>query len=154
MTYLRRPELVDDLAQDVFLSAFRDLKDYGGGGSFRVWLLGIARHRALKHLRDDGRRRSREHRSVDQMLVEWRVEMLESHADLDERDRMLRALEGCLAKLPVDSASIVREFYFGHLPMTDIAGRRAKSEGALRMTLLRIRQSLRACVEKTLMAAT
>src|SRR5216110_1197441 len=36
---INRPEVVDDLAQEVFLSAFRSLETYKGEAPFGVWLL-------------------------------------------------------------------------------------------------------------------
>src|SRR5262245_41329768 len=62
-TYLRHTEVVDDIAQDVFLTGFRSLSAYDGQ-SMALWLLGIARHRLLRHLRRDSRKR----RSFDELL--------------------------------------------------------------------------------------
>lgn len=42
---LPRRDLVDDLVQDVFLSAWENLQSYRGDSPVRAWLLGIARHR-------------------------------------------------------------------------------------------------------------
>ncbi|MEZ6007799.1 MAG: RNA polymerase sigma factor [Planctomycetota bacterium] len=49
--------LVDDLAQDAFLRAWRGLPTWRRGrGAFRAWLLAIARHVARDHLRRAKRR--------------------------------------------------------------------------------------------------
>jgi RNA polymerase sigma factor (sigma-70 family) len=56
--YVRDRETADDLAQETFLSAFRSLPTWRGDAPLRMWLLGIARNRALTHLRDEERRRS------------------------------------------------------------------------------------------------
>src|SRR5437870_11500530 len=62
---INRPEVVDDLAQEVFLSAFSSLDSYKGEAPFGVWLLGIARHKTLMYLRQEVRRLARESRSLD-----------------------------------------------------------------------------------------
>src|SRR6476646_8878213 len=71
-----RPEVVDDLAQEVFLGAFRSLDTYKGDAPLGVWLLGIARHKTLMHLRREVRRLTRETRSLDLVLSELRVRVL------------------------------------------------------------------------------
>src|SRR5439155_25946490 len=47
---------LDDLAQDVFLRAFRGLPALRHQRPFRAWLIGIARNRPLEHLRERIRR--------------------------------------------------------------------------------------------------
>src|SRR5262249_39612715 len=39
--------LADDVHQQVFIEAFRDLPGFAGRSTLRTWLLGIARHRVL-----------------------------------------------------------------------------------------------------------
>ena len=40
-----RADLVDDVVQEVFLTALHGLKSFQGQSSLRTWLLGIARHK-------------------------------------------------------------------------------------------------------------
>jgi RNA polymerase sigma-70 factor (ECF subfamily) len=47
-----RLEFVDDLVQDVFLTAWRSLPQYRGQSPLKSWLLGIARHKVEDHYRD------------------------------------------------------------------------------------------------------
>src|SRR5678815_2354836 len=50
---IRAPEAADDLAQEVFLRAYRRLDAFQlpESGTMRPWLLGIARNLLLEHLR-------------------------------------------------------------------------------------------------------
>jgi RNA polymerase sigma-70 factor (ECF subfamily) len=146
---IRRPDVVDDLAQEVFLSAFRSLDSYKGDAPFGVWLLGIARLRTLMHLRGEVRRVSRESGSVDAVLAPFRVKEVErDDGDLVVREREISALQRCLERLPADGAELIAERYFKARPVADIARDLGKREGAIRMTLLRLRQALRACVQE------
>ncbi|MBL4601647.1 MAG: RNA polymerase sigma factor [Emcibacteraceae bacterium] len=54
--YLRRltkgsMALADDLAQETFLTAFRKISTYKNTGTFKSWLLAIAYHNFLQHIR-------------------------------------------------------------------------------------------------------
>jgi RNA polymerase sigma-70 factor (ECF subfamily) len=46
-----RTEVAEDLIQEVFVAAWRSLKNYRGDASLRHWLLGIARHKVEDHYR-------------------------------------------------------------------------------------------------------
>jgi len=47
-----RYESVDDLVQEVFLTAWKSLAKYEGTSPLRVWILGIARHKVQDHYRN------------------------------------------------------------------------------------------------------
>jgi RNA polymerase sigma-70 factor (ECF subfamily) len=148
---VNRPEVVDDLAQEVFLSAFRSLDTYKGEAPFGVWLLGIARHQTLMHLRHEVRRLARETRSLDLVLSDLRVRVLEADEMLlARREREITALQRCLERLPAQGAEMITERYFRARSITDIAQASGKREGTVRMSLMRLRQVLRACVEQRL----
>jgi RNA polymerase sigma-70 factor (ECF subfamily) len=149
--WLRGRDVVDDLAQEVFLAAYRGIAGYDRRVPLALWLLGIARHRALAHLRDLGRRRAREVAGVDEALLGWRIAALE----LDEQRSGMRAdelaaLEACLAQLPERSARLVSAHYLQGESLTAIAGRSGRGDGAVRMALARIRQALRECISRRL----
>jgi RNA polymerase sigma factor (sigma-70 family) len=133
--YLRDSLMVDDLCQDVFLQAFRDLASYRYDAPFRGWLLAIARHRVLDHLRGELRRQELQGPRGDELqmvLLSWRLAAVEEDATLlPDRDRELAALQRCLKELPGPTARIVSAHYFA---------------------LLRDRGALRACIEKRMTA--
>lgn len=54
--YLAGPSEAEDLAQETFLRAMRALPSFEGRSSARTWLLAIARHTVLDHLRSASRR--------------------------------------------------------------------------------------------------
>lgn len=55
-----------DLTQEVFVRALRSLPSFSGGCKFRTWLLTIARHVCLNHLRDRRLRLGLEAGSLDE----------------------------------------------------------------------------------------
>lgn len=144
-------EVVDDLAQETFLAAFRSLEGYRPETPFRLWLLGIARHRALRHLREEQRRRAQEPGLFRHLLAGWLADAVEARPEQDH-DREVEALRACLESLPGRSAALVTEVYFRRTPAARVAREEGRSEGALWMTLLRIRQALRRCIQSKLPA--
>src|SRR5262245_1041342 len=53
----RDPARGDDLAQETFLAAWRNLRSFAGKGRFSSWLLRIAYHAYLQAYRREGQRR-------------------------------------------------------------------------------------------------
>lgn len=150
--YVRPAAAADDLAQETFLAAFRSLDTYRGDAAFRVWLLGIARHRALNYLKEE-RVRARGMRDVlDEAVAAWRAARAES-AVAEGIDARLDALRACMSQLPPPQAALIQEVYFRGRPAAELAREGGRGEGSVWMALTRIRQALRACVEGRLSEA-
>jgi len=147
--HLRSQDMADDLAQEVFLVAYRTLSTYRGEVPLVLWLLGIARHLCLTFLRGEARRRAREGRSLEGALATWRAEAMEpGTSPVSEDDRRIVALRECLKRLPPKSASMVRQRYFQQMSVGDMASGLGTSENVVRVTLVRIRSVLRQCVDQ------
>jgi len=146
--FVREDDVADDLAQEVFILAFRSMKEWRADGAFAAWLFVIARNRTLEYLRAERRRRSRETSALRTTMSQWaeeRLDGLSGREDLEER--RLAALQECLRSLPTRNASLVREVYFERRRPGEVARLLGRTQGVLRVTLLRIRQSLRRCME-------
>jgi RNA polymerase sigma-70 factor, ECF subfamily len=146
--FLKEQSVVDDVAQEVFLTAYRATDTFENRSQVLTWLIGIARHKALKFLRDDLRRRRREDASLETFLT---TSMADDDTSDAQRDAAcLDALHDCLEQLPTHSAELVRRYYSsrGGSVMTSVE--HGISVGTLRMMVLRLRQGLRACIEKKL----
>lgn len=139
-------DVVDDLTQEVFLRAFRDLETYDGRAAWICWLMGIARHQLLNYLRGEVRRRKlgcESHFAVERLNA---VEEIDPVAIADE----VQALNECLKQLPPRGQKLVKEHYLLNHSLADIADDWGKKPGAVRMSLLRIRRGLRRCIQKRL----
>jgi len=148
--HLRDPGAIDDLVQDVFLRAFDRLETLRDGTAFRAWLLGIARNRALEHLRERLRPGLSPPDALEALLDRTQLAILEGDDEETRRSLELEALRACIRRLPPVGARLIREHYFKGRPITALAAEERKNEGALRMTLLRLRESLRNCVRRRL----
>lgn len=142
--FLHSPEIVDDLAQETFVQAFKAMGRYRGESSLCTWLLGIGRNLALNHLRAEQHRRQR-----DQQWWAERVAFGLAHdeaATPERSGRMIEALIECVNGLPGKSAELVRGFYFERRKGETLAASLGLTVNALRQRLARIREGLHACV--------
>lgn len=145
----RDRELVDDLGQEVFVTAYRSLGSFRGEASLRSWLLGIARNQWLVFLRGEQRRLARQAKRLELELSRWQVRRVEQRTPL-ELDEERGALRECLNELPERSRALVEAHYYKGRSAIGIAEDLGRKASAVRMTLLRARRSLRACVEQRL----
>lgn len=133
--FVRNPSDVDDLAQEVFLSAYRDLAACSGG--IRSWLFTIARHRATTWLRDAERLQRREGRYAEARLSAWQAAEAQcSHGE----ERELEALRHCLGALPLERRAQLQSYYG---EQSDVPSEKRP----LKLTMFRLRQRLRQCID-------
>jgi RNA polymerase sigma-70 factor (ECF subfamily) len=147
--HVRDAEAADDLAQEVFLRAFRRLDAFQlpDSGSMRPWLMGIARNLLFEHLRTP------QTRSTDDLAAV--LDSRHFHPDDGPRDpleieRRIEALQRCVDKLAPAAAALIARHYFERRTLASLAAEERKPESTLRMRLLRIREALRGCIERTL----
>lgn len=136
------PEWVDDLAQETFLIAFRELKRFDADRDFGKWLRGIARNVVRNELRKDARHRRIAHEGLTELLA--RRENAEPTAL--ERSR-LSALRDCVEQLPKRSRQLVAGRYGGGYAASELAAQMQMTADAARQALCRIRARLKQCVE-------
>lgn len=148
--FVHCPQRVDDLAQETFVTAFKQLHRFEGRSKASTWLIGIARNKALQFLRLEKRRRDRT-RTFFNSLPDFR-QLQESDKELllDESVERLETLKDCLGELPVQSFNLIQQFYFGGVTAVTIAAQTNAKESAIRMKLKRIREVLQKCISSKL----
>jgi len=145
--FVRGNDAVDDLAQETFIAAYRGLAGFKEKSSFSLWLLGIARNLALKHLREEQRRREQEADSFEAAYVRWSQERMETEdASVERHEQVVAALRSCIDRLQKNSADLIQDAYFKGRTAAEIAEESGKTEGAVWVTMMRIRQALRTCI--------
>jgi RNA polymerase sigma-70 factor (ECF subfamily) len=136
---VRDATTAEDLAQDTFASAFGGLSGLRLESSPRTWLLAIARHRCLDHLR-------RVKRAPYAIAPD--VELVELHPDdgaplgpelLQRRDDVVRALE----VLDEPSRALVMLRFRHGLEYDELAEVFGQKEGTIRMRLSRALAKMR-----------
>jgi RNA polymerase sigma-70 factor (ECF subfamily) len=131
------PSDVDDVAQDVFVEAYRKLDTLREPSRLKGWLTALALNRA----RSWGRRRRVEERALPRLA---RADESADRAGVaaeagEERARLLAAL----ATLPGDTQAVVRLRYLDGLQAPEIGARLGLTPEAVRMRLSRALRVLR-----------
>ncbi|MBK6576203.1 MAG: RNA polymerase sigma factor [Sandaracinaceae bacterium] len=143
-TIVRDRGTAEDLAQDAFGKAFLALPEFRGEASARTWLLTIARHRCLDHLRRSARQPWSLGREDDvrEPLVADTEEVLVS--DLMARRADIR--EGLAVLSEGERAMVLLRFAHG-LSFDEIAESFGVKSGAVRMRVGRALTKMRDAIE-------
>ena len=144
LSIVRDAELSRDIAQDVFLSAWRDLDKLRDPNSFLPWLRQLTRHRAYHVLRTERRRGRRITADETETLLAMAADP-RPHADAsmiaDEERRLLAMV---LDELPDETREVVILYYREGESTAQVAQLLGLSEANVRQRLSRARTRLRA----------
>jgi RNA polymerase sigma-70 factor (ECF subfamily) len=142
-TLLPGSQDVSDVLQNTNAVLWQKRKQFTHGTNFLAWAFNIARFQ-VKHQHGRNKR--------DGRLV-FSDQLLEHIADTaptdNPRNRLLDALERCMAKLSGDQQKIVQARYTYGESLEQHAENLGCTAGSLRTSLHRIRDSLKRCVENT-----
>ena len=143
---LKSREDAEEVAQDVFIKAYRSLADFKGGSKFSTWLYTITHNTGITHLR----KKKQKIQSIDD---ESSFIQLENHPsdfkanqveDKSKRAMVNRAIE----MLSPDDAQIITLFYKGDQSLEEIAAIMYLETNNVKVRLFRARQKLKEKMEK------
>jgi RNA polymerase sigma-70 factor, ECF subfamily len=136
--------LVDEIAHETFVFAFRNLRDFTPGTSFRAWLRGIAGNLLRAEVQRYSREQANQARFAEQQHsgLDFPAAAKES-ADVD-------FLEQCLESLPVPLRELMHLKYHEEHSTDEIARRLRRSLAWVRTVLFRVRRDLKNCIEQKL----
>lgn len=143
------PELAEDVRQQIFIEAFRDLPKFAGRSSLRTWLFSIARHRVL----DAARRRRRSEARVQEREHADLATMGDPRPSPAEALELRQTLEASLATLGVDERiTVLLRFQLG-FSFQEIAQLCGASPGAhharVARALPQLRQRIQARIDSS-----
>ncbi len=125
-----------DLAQDVWLAAYRDYRNFEGRSEFFTWLYRIAVNRFKRYHR---RQRLKTWLGLEEIAEE---SLSEEMPDSVEKDQMKQAVAQAVAGLPADFRTAIALFYFQQCDCRQIAEILGCSEGTVKSRLWRGRRIL------------
>ncbi|MEN6520705.1 MAG: sigma-70 family RNA polymerase sigma factor [Armatimonadota bacterium] len=113
---------VDDLVQDVFVTAYRSIGSFRGQAAFSTWLHTIAVNTAIKHLRKSKIRQTMPIEDMD-MIADTATDTSEQKLPIDaaqESERKL-AVQKAVDRLPEKHRTVVILHYFEDYSCEEIA---------------------------------
>lgn len=133
-----------DVLQETNLKLWEKSATWDPETSFLPWAYTVARYTILSHVRD----RMREKLVFDSDVVELMGADCESAAsDLPVRQE---ALGQCLQRLDASQRALLRDHYVGGRSLRDLASAQGRTEGSLKMLMMRLRQQLGSCIDRNL----
>jgi RNA polymerase sigma-70 factor (ECF subfamily) len=135
---------VDDVLQETNMVLWLKRANFELGTNYKAWSFQIARYEVHRQ-----RERSRRHQRI--MFSEELVDLLsDSNSPQTEEKNIHAALDKCMAKLTPEQYELIQERYTPGHSLEGYSTTTGRSAGSLRIALLRIRETLRHCVENTL----
>ena len=140
---LRDATLADDVQQQVFIEAFRDLPKFHGRSSVKTWLFAIARHRVL----DAAKSRHRASSHIEGDDASSMPDLRPTAGESIDEARLRAALTACLEQLrEAIRTPLLLRFQQG-FTFEDMAEICREKPGTLQAKVTRALPVLRTCIE-------
>jgi RNA polymerase sigma-70 factor (ECF subfamily) len=133
----------EDIAADVFLTAWENLPTFRQEAAPSTWLFGIAKNKCAQTLRDRARRRAILAQAMDEVRSGAHAMAPEMPEQQLAEQRQRRWLAESLARLRELDRLLVMVHYLKGLSIKEVAELTGLSEAAIRKRLLRALQRLR-----------
>ena len=136
------PHLVDEIAHETFVFAYRHIAEFMVGTSFRSWLRAIAWNLARAELQRFGREQINQSRYAEARLAECSRSSINPWTSPEAE-----YLEDCMRRVPEGSRKLLEMKYREGRSTEEMASALGRTLEWVRITLFRIRQQLRSCIE-------
>lgn len=144
MTLLGNPDDARDVLQETNVVLWRKIDEFESIRDFGAWARKCAYFQALAFIRD--RKRDR-HLFDDDLLARFAEE---DGDPVSEEDELALALRECLSQLEDRQRKLISQHYRDQTSIRKMAKDHGKSESAVKMSLMRIREALRTCINSKL----
>lgn len=141
LRYVKSREDAEEVAQDVFVKAYRSLSDFKGASKFTTWLYTIATTTSITALR----KKKLAVQSLDNENVFETAEHIDSgvSANTIEQKSRVQMVNSAIGFLSPDDAQVITLFYKGEQTLDEIAQILGKEVNAVKVQLHRARTRLK-----------
>ncbi|MCD6063504.1 MAG: sigma-70 family polymerase sigma factor [Flavipsychrobacter sp.] len=145
MRYVDNREEAEEIAQDVFVKAYRSLAGFNSKSKFSTWLYAITHHTCLSHLR----KRKTATVSVDAHPgVGAMLSATEKASDKSDSNSTRNLLHKAMSQLESADAEILTLFYQAEQSLEEIATITGQTSNNVKVRLFRARQKLKNILEQ------
>lgn len=156
---VNQADLAEDLVQEAFLSAFKNLANFKRQSAFKTWIFAILKNKIIDYLRQKGRfvlESELEDENTNNSFFDekghWKPEYHPSELQGEEEtvysDEFWLIFETCLTCLPAKQAKIFMMREFLELSSEEICQETHLTSSNLHTTLYRARLQLQNCLSK------
>lgn len=143
---LRDRDLAEDVAQQVFTEAYRDIHRFRRESSLRTWLIGIARHRCGDAIKSQNRRSAKIELNPD--TVTDHVDPASTQTEQLDRARLAAALEDCLGELSEEIRATILLRFLSEMTYEEMSKELGKKADTLCVRVARALPLLKDCLER------
>jgi RNA polymerase sigma-70 factor (ECF subfamily) len=156
-SFFRRRDMVEDIAQDVFVKSYLSLSSYTIGRSFEAWMAKIAVNSCYDHLRAQ-RRRAESFSQDPDHDEEWlELQMLEGaksrHASEERRRDAAEIADRLLSKLPPEDRLVVVLMDRDGFSVREVADVTGWGPSKVKVRAFRARRTLRSAMKRLVVAS-
>lgn len=136
---------VNDVLQRTNLVIWQKRATFEVGTNFRAWAFSIARWEVKAYLKE---RKRKSWLIFDEDLTEKLTQTMEEISEESPVHELRMSLELCIQNLKPDERELLTHRYHTDEPLKQYAESHGRSVGTLKVTLCRIRASLKRCIER------
>lgn len=137
-------EEAEEISQDTFIKAYKNLSKFKGDSKFSTWLYKIAYRNCLDSLKKNKEKYQTD--TIDEITIH-KIKATEGILEGIERKERAVVINKCMLQLPEDERSILWMFYFEELSLKEIIDITDLSEANVKVKLHRARKRLLSIVK-------
>lgn len=138
MGILRQRELAEEVAQDVFVKAFRSLAKFRMEAGFSTWIYRIAYNSAISE-----KRKKNYFSSAGEMIEKSISDDQAENVQTDEKESRQRQLQQAIQQLAPDENLLLTLYYFDEKSVEEISRSTGLSQSNVKVKLFRLRNKLK-----------
>ena len=141
----KNKEESEEVSQDTFIKAYKNLNKFKGESKFSTWLYRIAYHTSLDQIKKN------KNNNATFEIHEVTLNQIQSEDGIlqgIERKERAKIMDECLLRLPEEERSILWMFYYDELSLKEIVEVTSLSEANVKVKLHRARKRLLTIVEE------
>ena len=138
-------EEAEEVSQDTFIKAYKNLSKFKGDAKFSTWLYKITYHACLDRFKKNANLYKTD--SIDNNVIH--IQSVDDTLQGIERKERAAIMEECLMQLPEEERTILWFFYYKELSLKEIIEITNFSEANIKVKLHRARKRLLTIVKET-----
>ena len=138
-------EEAEEISQDTFIKAYKNLPKFKGDSKFSTWLYRIAYHTSLDNIKKN--KNNNNTFEINEITFN-QIQSAETILQGIARKERSKVMDKCLQKLPTEERSVIWMFYYDELSLKEIIEITGLSEANLKVKLHRARKRLLTIVKE------